>query len=104
VTARVVIGINDGHNASVAVVRDGELTRAIQEERLSRSSSTKVGFPREGLFRSLTGRSAPLNTSMNLHREPLVHTVKDAVDLLTCSGLKHAMLENVLVQKVPIKS
>jgi carbamoyltransferase len=55
-------------------------------------------------FRSLTGRSALLNTSMNLHGEPLVHTVKDAVDLLTRSGLKHAMLENVLVQKVPIKS
>jgi carbamoyltransferase len=31
-----VIGIHDGHNASVAVVRDGRLELALQEERLTR--------------------------------------------------------------------
>jgi carbamoyltransferase len=32
----VVIGIHDGHNASVAVVKDGVVTLAIQEERFTR--------------------------------------------------------------------
>ena len=31
-----VIGIHDGHNASVAVIRDGKLAFALQEERLTR--------------------------------------------------------------------
>ena len=32
----VVVGIHDGHNASVAVVRDGRIELALQEERLTR--------------------------------------------------------------------
>jgi predicted NodU family carbamoyl transferase len=32
----VVIGVHDGHNASVAVVRDGRVELALQEERLTR--------------------------------------------------------------------
>jgi carbamoyltransferase len=32
----VVVGIHDGHNASVAVMRDGRLELALQEERLTR--------------------------------------------------------------------
>lgn len=32
----VFVGIHDGHNASVAVVRDGQLAFALQEERLTR--------------------------------------------------------------------
>ncbi len=31
-----VVGIHDGHNASVAVVRDGRIELALQEERLTR--------------------------------------------------------------------
>ena len=34
--AKVVIGVHDGHNASVAVVRDGRVTMALQEERITR--------------------------------------------------------------------
>ena len=34
--AKTVIGIHDGHNAAVALLRDGELKLAIQEERVSR--------------------------------------------------------------------
>jgi len=34
--AATVIGIHDGHNASVAVVRDGRLEFALQEERITR--------------------------------------------------------------------
>jgi carbamoyltransferase len=32
----VVVGIHDGHNASVAIVRDGRIELALQEERLTR--------------------------------------------------------------------
>ena len=34
--SRVYLGIHDGHNASVAVVRGGRIQFAMQEERLSR--------------------------------------------------------------------
>jgi carbamoyltransferase len=34
--SNVVIGVHDGHNASVAVVRDGQVTMALQEERITR--------------------------------------------------------------------
>jgi predicted NodU family carbamoyl transferase len=30
------IGVHDGHNASVALVRDGKIELALQEERLTR--------------------------------------------------------------------
>ena len=32
----VVLGVHDGHNASVALVRDGRIELALQEERLTR--------------------------------------------------------------------
>lgn len=34
--SNTVIGIHDGHNASVAVVRDGRVEFALQEERITR--------------------------------------------------------------------
>ncbi len=35
----VVVGIHDGHNASVALLRDGKLELALQEERLTRTKN-----------------------------------------------------------------
>ncbi|HWI05334.1 MAG TPA: carbamoyltransferase N-terminal domain-containing protein, partial [Acidimicrobiales bacterium] len=32
----IVLGIHDGHNASAALLRDGELVAAVQEERFTR--------------------------------------------------------------------
>ena len=32
----LILGIHDGHNASAALVKDGKLTCAIAEERISR--------------------------------------------------------------------
>ena len=32
----VVLGVHDGHNASVALLRDGRIELALQEERLTR--------------------------------------------------------------------
>lgn len=40
----IVCGIHDGHNASVALVKDGELIGALQEERCTRVKNAQ-GFP-----------------------------------------------------------
>lgn len=40
-----IIGIHDGHNAAVALIRDGEIVHALQEERVSRVKN-QHGFPK----------------------------------------------------------
>src|SRR5262252_5683165 len=44
----IIIGINEGINSSVVVLRDGELVFALQEERLNRQKEF-TGFPHESL-------------------------------------------------------
>jgi carbamoyltransferase len=44
----LICGIHEGHNAAAAIVRDGEVVAAIQEERLKRVKSWQ-GFPAESL-------------------------------------------------------
>jgi len=51
------------------------------------------------IFRDLTGRGAILNTSCNLHGEPLVSSARDAVDVFTRSGLRWLALGNKLLSK-----
>src|SRR5215469_2730626 len=43
-----VVGIHNGHNAAAAVVRDGELLFALQEERLTRVKN-QGGLPKKTL-------------------------------------------------------
>jgi len=50
-------------------------------------------------FEKLTGISALLNTSFNLHGYPIVCTPTDAINTLKKSGLKHLVLGNYLVSK-----
>jgi carbamoyltransferase len=50
-------------------------------------------------FGLLTGRFAVLNTSFNVHGEPIVSRPDEAVDVLLRSGLKHLLLGRNLVQK-----
>jgi carbamoyltransferase len=50
-------------------------------------------------FESLTGRGAILNTSFNLHGEPIVYTAKDAVRVFLKSGLEYLALDNFLLKK-----
>jgi carbamoyltransferase len=50
-------------------------------------------------FRSQTGTGAVLNTSFNIHGEPIVASPADAVDTLVRSGLKHLALGSYLVSK-----
>lgn len=51
------------------------------------------------LFEERTGRSGFVNTSFNLHGEPIVATPADAVRVLRLSGLKHLALNHFLISK-----
>ena len=44
----IVLGINDGHNASAALIINGKLTCAIAEERLSRKKN-HFGYPEQSI-------------------------------------------------------
>ena len=50
-------------------------------------------------FEALTGRGVVLNTSFNLHGEPIVYSPADAVRVFALSGLKHLALDDFLVSK-----
>ena len=50
-------------------------------------------------FEKLTGVGALLNTSFNIHGEPIVGTPCDAIDTLKRCGLKHLYLGDYLISK-----
>lgn len=50
-------------------------------------------------FEDRTGRGALLNTSYNLHGEPVVCSAADAVDTFERSGLPHLALDRFLISK-----
>ena len=50
-------------------------------------------------YESVTGEAAVLNTSFNLHGEPIVYRARDAVDVFLRSGLEHMALANWWVEK-----
>jgi carbamoyltransferase len=50
-------------------------------------------------YESVTGEAAVLNTSFNLHGEPIVYRARDAVDVFLRSGLEYMALANWWVQK-----
>ena len=50
-------------------------------------------------YESITGGSAVLNTSFNIHGEPIVYRARDAVDVFLRSGLEHMALANWWVEK-----
>ena len=52
-------------------------------------------------FGDLTNRHVLLNTSFNLHGEPIVCSAVDAVRVFNNSGLKHLVLGPLLVSKLP---
>ena len=68
--ARAFIGIHDGHNSSVAVVRDGRLQFAMQEERLTRIKN-QGDAPTEALARAFDliggGLSSTDRVALNGH-------------------------------------
>jgi carbamoyltransferase len=48
----------------------------------------------------MTGEGIVLNTSFNLHGEPIVCTPEDALRVFDVSGLEHLALENILLTKL----
>ena len=50
-------------------------------------------------YRARTGRGAVLNTSFNLHGEPIVYGAVDALRVLRLSGLQHLALNDHLISK-----
>jgi carbamoyltransferase len=53
-------------------------------------------------FEFLTGRGVILNTSFNLHGEPIVYSAKDAVRVFLKSGLEYLALDNYLLKKLSV--
>jgi carbamoyltransferase len=50
-------------------------------------------------FHNKTGRGAVLNTSLNIHGEPIVSSPDDAIDVMQRSGLIHLALGPHLISK-----
>jgi carbamoyltransferase len=51
-------------------------------------------------YEAVTGDAIVLNTSFNLHGEPIIHSAVDAVDVLLRSGLTRLALGNWWVEKI----
>lgn len=63
-------------------------------------ASSNPGFHRLiEAYRRLTGIGAVVNTSLNLHGEPLVSTPADALKLFDVCGLGHLALGDLLISK-----
>lgn len=50
-------------------------------------------------FKKLTGIGGVLNTSFNIHGEPIVCSPEDAIDTFIRSGLKHLVIDNYYISK-----
>lgn len=50
-------------------------------------------------YEAISGQAAVLNTSFNLHGEPIVYRARDAVDVFLRSGLEYMALANWWVEK-----
>ena len=53
-------------------------------------------------FEKITGVGALLNTSFNIHGEPIVGSPRDAIDTLRRCGLKHLYIGDFLISKKSI--
>ena len=51
-------------------------------------------------FEQITGVGVLLNTSFNIHGEPIVASAKDAISTLDRSGLKFLYIDGYLVKKL----
>lgn len=79
-----------------------EIIGALQPaDRSSRPEILKLGHNPEveDIFESLTGRSVLLNTSYNIHGDPMVSSAEQSLDVLRRSGLKWLWLGPYLVSK-----
>lgn len=51
-------------------------------------------------FKQLTGRGVLLNTSFNIHGEPIVGSPEDAISVLKRSGLKYLAIDRYIINKL----
>lgn len=51
-------------------------------------------------FKLLTGISAVLNTSFNIHGKPIVYSPEDAIIAFKKSGLEYLVIDNYLIKKI----
>ena len=51
-------------------------------------------------FEKITGIGVLMNTSFNIHGDPIVCSIKDAINTLRDSGLKYLYVDNMLVSKI----
>lgn len=71
---------------------------SIRPQVVSRGSNPDYHRVLEG-FQRRTGRGALLNTSFNIHGEPIVSSADDAIDVMQRSGLLHLALGPFLISK-----
>lgn len=82
---KITVGVHNGHNASAALVKDGKLCFALQEERLTRSKN-QGGLPKLTLKAIATGLK---------HETPGLHSVPVATggkNLSECHWQRNAIL------------
>jgi hypothetical protein len=84
---RSVIGVHNGHNAAAAVVRNGKLSFALQEERLTRIKN-QGGLPAETLGAIAGGWT---DCDSNGHGLPVAFGGKN---LSSCDWKRDAILSN----------
>ena len=73
--------------------------RTVRPQFVSRKDAAEY-YSLISAFYRLTGIPALLNTSFNLHGEPIVDTVADAVRTFELSGLDHLLIEDrILLSK-----
>lgn len=51
------------------------------------------------VYQQLTGHAVLLNTSLNLHGQPIARSAADALAVFTSSGLRHLQLGPFLIRK-----
>jgi carbamoyltransferase len=109
----IVHGINDGHDAGAALIKNGDVISAVQEERLAalhpydgtcgpqtvRNEWNPSYYKIIKILESATGIGAVLNTSFNLHGYPMVGTPQMAMWTLANSKLDGLAIGNYLVTK-----
>jgi carbamoyltransferase len=109
---KAVLGIHDGHNAAAALLQDGRIVAAVQEERITRSKN-QSGIPHRSIAEVCamanidpsTIDSVALNglymTYDHMEREPLLHHYEHSGGTLAHikQPLKGTIIDNLYRQK-----
>ena len=90
-------------DGTIAARRDLTAATHARDHTLRPQLVTKAGAPDYhrliSLFEAKTGRGGVLNTSFNIHGEPIVYGPAEAIDVFMRSGLDHIALERHVLSK-----